>query len=357
MSVFGWHKHRTGRIAPLLATAVMAAVVPAAMASPGARNDPPHLDPAALPRGANPGVVYLVHDVIRDGDLRIPATHRGEHDAIWVVDGGYLLRDLGVGQQARGTLTYISSTGERRLEARSRGWIDVQVSPTGKTVAIQIPYNRDSPRSALTVSRARSGRVVAARELMHARIVAVTDTKALIGRRARWHDPATVWWNYERSSWRKVYDEAAVGADVRHDRVVFDDTPTGEFCNRVAILSRPARTLWRTCRIYPHQWSPDGKRAIATYTYFDAAGTGRWWVIDGRTAARQAQVAGRLDWDAVWEDDTHFLTTAQSDAGKAAIVRCDIHGLCERASPIWDVPLPPDPSIYYASPPVVLARP
>lgn len=57
----------------------------------------------------------------------------------------------------------------------------------------------------------------------------------------------------------------------------------------------------------------------------------------------------------MWEDDAHFLTLAQSDAGRAAIIRCDLTGSCERASRLWDVPVPPDPSLFYASPPVVLA--
>jgi hypothetical protein len=78
-------------------------------------------------------------------------------------------------------------------------------------------------------------------------------------------------------------------------------------------------------------------------------------VVDGTTGQRRATIHGRLDWEAVWEDDTHFLTLAQSDAGRAAIIRCDLTGSCERASRLWDVPVPAEPSLYYASPPVVLA--
>jgi hypothetical protein len=66
-------------------------------------------------------------------------------------------------------------------------------------------------------------------------------------------------------------------------------------------------------------------------------------------------VSGRLDWDASWEDNRHFLTMAQGDSGTAAIVRCTVAGRCERASRLWHVPLPDDPSVYYAPPPVVLS--
>lgn len=321
--------------------------------------EPTHLDPAALPRGADPAVVHLVGDTIRDGDRSVAATRRGEHQALWVVAGGYLVRDhYDRGPRSWARLVHISRTGERRVVARSsQGLITVAVSPSGRTVAVQLPSTPDGLRTEITVSRPRTGRVIAQRELRLANLVAITDHRALIGVRSGWHRPVTVWWNLQRDHLTRLHDQGAVGADVEHDRVVFKRSGEREFCNRVAVLSRPARTLWRSCLLYPHQWSPDGRHAIATYTYFDAAGTPQWWVIDGRTAHRRATIAGRLDFDAVWEDDAHFLTLAQSDAGKAAIVRCDLTGACERASRVWDVPVPAEPSLYYAKPPVVLATP
>ena len=82
------------RLATAATAAVAFAVLPAfpAGADP-AHVDPPHVDPAALPRGADPAVVHMVGDTIRDGDRRVPATRRGEHQALWVVSGGYLVRD------------------------------------------------------------------------------------------------------------------------------------------------------------------------------------------------------------------------------------------------------------------------
>jgi hypothetical protein len=78
-------------------------------------------------------------------------------------------------------------------------------------------------------------------------------------------------------------------------------------------------------------------------------------VVNGRTVERQARVTGRLDWDAVWEDDHHFLALARSDAGKAVVIRCNLAGSCERARGVWGVPLPSEPSLFYAPPLVVLA--
>lgn len=348
-----WHR-RTRRLVRRAALAT-ALVVTVGLLPQAAAGDVPHLDPAALPRGADPGVAHLVRDTIRDGAATVPATRRGEHEGLWVVDGGYLLRDYNVGPRSAIRLVFISRSGERREVARSRDWIEVAVSPSGATYAYRRTSSPESLRSVVTVERP-SGDVVATREMRLVNLVGLSRHRVLLGRRLLWHDPATVWWNFALGRVRRIHGQAATGADIRHDKVVFNTSSIGEFCNRVAVLSRPARTLWRSCEIVPRQWSPDGSRAIATRTYFDAAGTDRWWVVGGRTGVRRSRVAGRLDWRAVWEDDRHFLTLAQSDTGRAAIIRCDLAGDCERASRLWDVPVPADPSLFYDAPPVVLAE-
>jgi hypothetical protein len=340
------------RFAAVTVTAAAMAAVPGLTA--GA--DVPHIDPAALTRGADPSVAYLVDDTIHDGTLEVRATQGAQHVALWAVAGGYVVRDHDAGTRHLNRVVFVAPNGDRRLVARSRDLIDVEVSASGRRMAVQRSVGTSGMRTVVTVSNPRTGRVVGSREVRLATLAAVTDHRVLLGKRARWRDPATVWWNLDRNSTRRVHDQAALSADVRHDRVLFDRSSDGEFCNRVAVLSQPARTLWRSCRLQPHQWSADGSHAIATHTYFDAAGTDRWWVIDGRTGVRRARVTGRLGWDAVWEDGQHFLALAQSDAGKAAILRCDLTGSCERASGLWDVPVPSDPSVYYAPPPVVLAE-
>ncbi|MFP5253296.1 MAG: hypothetical protein ACLGH4_05825, partial [Actinomycetes bacterium] len=124
-------------------------------------------------------------------------------------------------------------------------------------------------------------------------------------------------------------------------------------CGRVAPLSRPERTLWRTCRIEPRTWSPDGERSLNTWVYFDAAGTDRWVLRDGTTGERTARIVGRLSWQAVWEDNRHFLTLAQGEDGTAAIVRCTVTARCTRAGRTWRIPVNED--AYFVSPPVLLA--
>ena len=80
---------------------------------------PAHIHPAALPRGDDPAVVYMVRDTIRDGDQRVPATRRGEHQALWVVSGGYLLRDIDVGPRGVTRVVYVSQAGAFRNAGRA----------------------------------------------------------------------------------------------------------------------------------------------------------------------------------------------------------------------------------------------
>lgn len=348
----------TGRARSALSVAVVVGLLLAgllALRAPAAAAGE-RLDPAALPRGADPGVAMLVRDTIRDGALTVPATHRGRHHALWVVTGGYLLQDYNVGRRRLVRVVFVDPTGARRVVARSRDWLDVAVSPGGGRVAVRRSLDRTGVRSVVTVEEAATGRLIARREVRLAGLVAVTRSRVLLGLRARWHHPATVWWSYRTGRTRTIADQAAVGADVRHDRLVLVTSRIGEFCHRVTLLSRPDRTLWRSCRTVPHQWSPDGRHALATWAYFDAAGTDRWWVVDGRTAAPTTRITGRLDWHAVWEDDAHFLVIAQGDTGVAAVVRCDLAGTCERAGRLWPDPLPTFSSLYYRAPPVVLAQ-
>jgi hypothetical protein len=333
----------------LTATATVAAL----LAQAPARADVDPIEPASLPRGADPRVAYLVHDVIRDGDLRIPVARQGEHDALWEVAGGYVLRDVNVAPGSRMRLTFVSDTGERREIARSRDWLTVAVSADGRRIAYQRTVSRTGELTVVTVENPRRGRVLARHRFRLAVVVALDAERVLLGMRTNWHDPASVWWHYRAGRTQRWYDQAAVTADIPHRRVVFDSQGGGEFCTRVVALPHPSHTLWRSCRIRPHQWSPDGTRALATHAYFDAPGTTRWWVIGGSSPARELTISGRLDWHAVWEDDGHFLTLAQGDDGQAAVVRCDLTGSCERASRTWDMPL--DPDLYYTSPPVTLA--
>lgn len=341
--------HTTGRgLVALLAAA--AGLV--AFGAPGvALQEPGTVEPAALPRGSNPRVVHVVGNTIRAGDLRIPATRR-HHEAVWSTANGYLLKDSGAQpDRIAYRLVHVDRDGARQVlsrEARS-----VAVSPDGTRVAWSVDLGRDSPPAQVTVAAAETGRVIASRRFHDGvRVTAVTRHRVLLSRLFTYRQ-GTSWWNLDRGRLRRISDLSAVGADLRQDRIVLDIPRDAPACNMVAPLSRPSRELWRSCRIYPHAWSPDGEHVLATHTYFDDSGTDRWLVIDSTTRERVGRVHGRLDWDVAWEDDGHFLTKAQSASGEAAVIRCTLDGRCERASRVWDLG-PVDYQPFYLSPPVVL---
>jgi hypothetical protein len=335
---------RRGLVALVAVTAGVAAFV-----TPGVAQAAP-ADPPALTRGSNPDVVYLVKDTIRDGDLRIAAP-RGNHEALWSTARGYLLEDGPVGGRIAYRLVHVDRDGEKQVFTRRAR--SVAVSPDKRWVAWTVQLGReDSPPSVVTVAAADTGRVVAQRRFRAgAMVTAVTEHRVLVSRLFT-AIRGTAWWNLDRDSLRRISDQSAVSVDLRQDRIVLDIPRDAPACNRVALLSDTEQTLWRSCQIRPHAWTRDGEHVLATHTYFDEAGTDRWLVLEGTTRERVGRVTGRLDWDAAWEDNGHFLTLAGSASGAAAVIRCTLGGRCERASRIWHLEMADYE--YYASPPVVL---
>lgn len=311
---------------------------------------PGYLDPATLSRGPDPRVAHLVGDTIVDGPRRVPATRLGDHWDLWTTRRGYLLNDY-VERRDAFRLVYVSRSGDKRLIDRRRGPADVAVSPSRRRVAW------GQGRAPVAVADPDTGRVLARRDFPeYATVVAVSEARVLLTLQPREAPTTTWWWDYRRDVLSQLSGEAAVRADIRHDRVVFWTGPEDRFCNRVAPLSRPDRTLWSSCRVGPRAWSPDGRRALATWTYFDENGTDRWLTVRDRTGDRLGgRVTGRLDWEAVWEDDRHFLTAVQSNQGIAAVIRCTVGGRCDRASRLWDVGWDGYPP-FYLPPPVVLTN-
>lgn len=308
------------------------------------------VDPSALPRGEDPAVVYMVRDTIRDGALRVPATKRGRHVDLWSTSRGYVVKDTMRGPYFR--LVFVDRSGARRVLAS--GVQSVAVSGDGTRVAwTQDLDKQGGPPSVVTIANPHSGKEIGRHRFrLGARVMAVTAHRVLLSRLFT-SLTGTMWWEPTGDTVRKISDESVVGVDFGNDRIVFDVPRDAPACVRVARWADFDRTLWRSCDLIPHGWSPNGDLAIATHAYFDDVGTNLWAVIDGRTGVRRSQVTGRLDWDAVWEDNRHFLTVAQGDDGMAAILRCTTDGTCERASRLWDTGVP-DYLPNYIAPPVIL---
>lgn len=342
-------QHRAGR--SLVALVATSAVLVGLGVPVAATTAPQPVEPAALVRGSNPQVVHVVRDTIRDGDLTVPSSRR-DHQALWRTAKGYLLKDSGsVPDRIAYRLVRVDTTGTRLVLTRAAR--TVAVSPDGTRVAWSVERGREGPPVRVTVANPDTGRVVARRLFRDGvQVTAVTRHRVLVSRlfTAR---RGTAWWSLDQDRLRRISRLSAVGADLRQDRIVLDIPRDAPACDLVAPLSDPSRELWRSCRFYPHAWSPDGEHVLATHTYFDDTGTDRWLVLDATSWKRVGRVLGRLDWDSAWEDDRHFLTKAQSASGEAAVIRCTLRGRCVRASRLWDMG-PVDYQPFYVSPPVVL---
>jgi hypothetical protein len=343
--------NRPRRILAALTTSA-AALALGASAIPAQAN-PNHVDPAALDRGAAPRIAHLVNNVIHDGDRKIRVRRASMHLDLWTTARGYVVTDQVDNDNYRMRITAVSNSGDRKVIGRL-SWLEGSaVSPQGTRMAWGEAQGDLGEPVIVTVVDPHTGAVKARRSFERAEVIAVSGRRVLLTRPGYRRDIKTWWWNYRDNTTRKISDQYARRADIRHDRIVFAPGSGVPDCNRVARLSRPGITLWRDCNITPHAWSPNGEQALATHIYFDVAGTDRWVTVDGRTGEKGGRVNGRLDWDVAWESNRHFLTMAQGDDGNAAIIRCTPSGSCERASRVWDLEI--DPDAYYVAPPVVLS--
>lgn len=180
-----------------------------------ARGDrpPPHLDPAALHRGPNSRIVYLIRDTIRDGKQRIAAPTWGSHEALWKTSAGYLLRDRR-GSQIR--LVFVDPRGNKRVLARSPGFIGTAVSLTARLVAWDKDVDDEGVRKVVKIANPDTGRVLASHRFRRASVVAVNRSWVLIAQGIRTPAARTFWWNYKEDVRSHVYDQAAIGVDLRH---------------------------------------------------------------------------------------------------------------------------------------------
>ena len=334
-------------------TGAAAALALATTVTPASAN-PGHVDPGALRKGDAPRIAHLVHHTIRDGDRTIRVRRASLHLDLWTTARGYVVTDQ-VRNTPRIRITSVRKSGARKVIGRLTWLAGSAVSPRGTRMAWGDAKGDLGEPVIVKVVDPDTGEVKARRSFTRARVVAVSGRRVLLTRPGYPRVVKTWWWNYRTGTQRTISRQYAVRADIRHDRIVF--SPFSESparCHRVARLTRPGGTLWRSCRITPHAWSPDGEHALSTNIYFDTPGTDRWVTVDGRTGTRCGRVNGRLDWDVAWESNRRFLTLAQGDDGAAAIIRCTRSGSCVRASRLWDLEL--DEDLYYVAPPVLLSR-
>jgi hypothetical protein len=252
-------------------------------------------------------------------------------------------------------LTAYDRDGSSYVVARG-SWLTVVVSPDKRRVVVTDDVRGGLGPFVVTVVNPTTGRELGSRSFRYADAVGVDDTKVVLNRLTADHDIVSAAWRYERDTLTRISGRRVQDTDLLQRIFVFAGIGDGggQGCARITRSYDISRTLWRPCRYEPSDWSRDGDHALATWDYFDVAGTDRWLVANGRTGDKQRWIFGRLAWVAVWEDNDHFLTMAQGDDGDRAIIRCSVQGPCERASRLWDGRINED--LYYTAPPALLAQ-
>jgi len=98
--------------------------------------------------------------------------------------------------------------------------------------------------------------------------------------------------------------------------------------------------LWETCDHSLDHFSPDGELLLAGPAYRSGAGDTAIAVLDAQDGTVLQELESTREGfivDTAFEDDEHVLAVVVDD-GKAAIVRCDLAGSCERATDLAPAP-------------------
>lgn len=101
-----------------------------------------------------------------------------------------------------------------------------------------------------------------------------------------------------------------------------------------------AEPLWSTCEYSFDHFSPDGRYLVGADDYRDGAGEGIVVVADARTGeVIHTYTIGDVEGTA-FEDNAHVLVSVRVPDGSdrlAALLRCDLAGACELATPVLRV--------------------
>src|SRR5690606_9372686 len=119
-------------------------------------------------------------------------------------------------------------------------------------------------------------------------------------------------------------------ADLSADRLAsYTKDPYLGGCTRITRVTRPRRTLWRSCRERVDTFSPDGRRMATIHILADGLGPNEVWQrkVRGRLLARYTTSwFGLLRWEG-----PRILLLDVNGRSKAATVRCRI-ARCENAT-------------------------
>lgn len=302
--------------------AAAALAVPAGAAAPAVE-----LQPQQLARGADIAIPHVEDGVFVDGARRIelPGT---EARIIGPSHGGWMVgthRTNRVGEWRGGRVVHVMPDGTVRTVLRDIDPAIVQVSEDGSAL-LGVPDTGRS-RAAVTVWSPISGAVSGSRTFRNwPEVVAANGAKVLVRTTTR-----TFWWNYARNEVRRPLTRKLTDiASIEHDLLVtYTKDPYLGGCMRLARLSRPKVTVWRSCRDRVAAISPDGTEILTFHILTDGLGPNeiRLREVDGtRLAAYATNWFGSWGWES---PGTVLLDV--NGKRKASTVRCTL-GECENAT-------------------------
>lgn len=323
------------------AATLMAAPLAVAAADPawaGLQRDRPSgmtLHPARLARGESTPLFHTDGRVLVDGDRRIRLQQR---QGRWVDPVGrsgrdYLVlttsTDFGVWKLLRvdraGDATVLAGGGEPVVEA---AW----ASADGSHVAL---VRHGQARTRVTVRDSRTGALLRHRGFRGYLEPLDYGRRRMVltqwpGERSR-----TFWWDPHDNRQVRISRRPGLAANVPANRVALHYPRGTDDCLRVARLSAPRRTLWRTCRDQVVSFSPDGRRMVTSGEGDDhrppflqvRRGDGRL------LATYRARQFGFVEWES-----RRSVLLETVGAKVTAAVRCRPGHGCERASRLHQQP-------------------
>ena len=281
------------------------------------------LDPATLARGADVAIPYVDDGkTFVDGDVRVSL--RGRYAWLLGASGDDQLVAVNVKKRtavrridASGTVTTVMTTptaGSMLLSENGR-----------KIVVTGITSGKAQPR---TVYSATTGEEQGRRTFP-----GYPETKGMRGSRvlmSTW-ERGTYWWSSRSDKLITVSKRPAGIVDFGNDLFSsYTGDPYEGYCTVLAPISKPGRTIWRSCKERVESISPDGRLIATVGILVDGHGPGK---VTLRTVTGTKLAQYRTDgWfgEIMWEDDDTILLDTNGKA-EAATVRCTV-AVCENGT-------------------------
>jgi hypothetical protein len=290
-------------------------------------------------QAAAPTVDLQPHQLARGTDIAIPHIEDGA-----LVDGARRIDLPGTDAELLGASgdAYVASTWRTNAVGETRSPRIVRVEADGSIRELLRPLeahgtalSEDGSRliatsgdrtSTVVVWSAVDGTEVASRTFRrYPEVVAADGRKVLVRTVERLQ-----WWRVGRDSVRTVTRALTGPASIEHDLLVtYTEDPYLGGCTRLARLSRPATTVWRSCRDRVAAFSPDGTQMLTFPILTDGLGPGevRLRRVDGTRLATY-----RTSWFSGWEwEAPGTLLLDVNGSRKYAVVRCTLDD-CEDAT-------------------------